>query len=68
MLPGVLEIGDGTPGIAVTRKMHHQLCSDLPGLRSIAGLLAGPDLLMQAYPVPGGYTRIDHLVIKAWRN
>jgi hypothetical protein len=63
ILPRVMKICDGAPGIVSTHKMHRQLRGDLPRLHPIARLLAGPDLLMQAHPVPGGHARIHHLVI-----
>jgi hypothetical protein len=44
--------------------MHRQLRSNLPRLRSIAGLLAGPDLLMQAHPLPGRHARVHHFMIQ----
>src|SRR5262249_57002280 len=52
------------PGIVSTHKMHRELRRNQSCLFSIARLLAGPYLLMQAYPVPSGHARIHHLMIQ----
>src|SRR5262249_25848259 len=57
-------IGHQPPGVSTALKVPRQFRCDLMRPRPIAGLLAGPDLLMQAYPVPSRDARIHHLVIQ----
>src|SRR6266446_7442157 len=60
----VLEIPDGTVGVASTLEVHGQLGRNLVRPRPIARLYPPPDLLMETHPVSGRHARIHYLVIR----
>src|SRR5919109_4461445 len=68
ILPGVVEIVDGTLGIASAREMHRQLGGHLPCLRPIAHLLALADAAMQLRPPRRRQPGVCYLLVERMRK